>query len=276
MIRYNPAIHADPYADPYDDYPPYRDSYSYRDHHPRGNPSGGYRGHPPSHREPPTAAFWEPDDYRAPPHHSSRGDHHAREPPTHYREPPAPPHRAATPMDAPASAGSSGGAGPVGNITNSDDFASKDSRLFVGNLNTVALSKEDVYGIFGRLGRVSGISMHKGYAFVQFSSPGEARRAVALENGQSYAGQKLDLNIVSQPKRPQKPPGGHDGHKRMSLMEEGLAASGPPAKRPRPPPEMGNPSLQRGNLVTLANSDHPLSHPGAAGGGRRGTRSYRR
>ena len=83
------------------------------------------------------------------------------------------------------------GPGQVSNVTNSNDFISKDSRVFVGNLNTFALSKEDVDGIFRRYGIVTGISMHKGYAFVQFTHPGDARRAVAFEDGQVYAGQPL-------------------------------------------------------------------------------------
>ena len=83
------------------------------------------------------------------------------------------------------------GPGQVSNVTNSNDFISKDSRVFVGNLNTFALSKEDVDGIFRRYGIVTGISMHKGYAFVQFTHPGDARRAVGFEDGQVYAGQPL-------------------------------------------------------------------------------------
>ena len=82
-------------------------------------------------------------------------------------------------------------ASQVSSVTNSNDFASKDSRVFIGNLNTFVLTKEDVDGIFGRYGNVKGISMHKGYAFVQYAYPGEARRAVAFENGRVYAGQSV-------------------------------------------------------------------------------------
>jgi len=90
--------------------------------------------------------------------------------------------------------------GLVSSRTNSSDPLAKDSRLFVGNLNTIALSKEAVEAVFGRYGTVVGISMHKGYAFVQYSRPDEARIAGASEDGKPYAGQKLDINIVSQPK----------------------------------------------------------------------------
>ncbi|RUS77063.1 hypothetical protein EGW08_015175 [Elysia chlorotica] len=90
--------------------------------------------------------------------------------------------------------------GPVSSCTNSNDPASMDSRLFVGNLNTLALSKEAIEAIFSPYGFIMGISMHKGYAFVQFSHPDEARRAGASEDGKNYAGQAIDINIVSQPK----------------------------------------------------------------------------
>lgn len=81
--------------------------------------------------------------------------------------------------------------GKISNVTNSNDPSSKESRVFVGNLNTIVIKKEDVDAIFHRYGIVTGISMHKGYAFVQFNHPAEARRAVSFENGQVYAGQPL-------------------------------------------------------------------------------------
>lgn len=74
-------------------------------------------------------------------------------------------------------------------------------RIFVGNLNTIAMKKEDVEAIFRRYGMVSGISMHKGYAFVQYNTHEEAKRASTAENGKTYAGQTLDINIASEPKK---------------------------------------------------------------------------
>ena len=59
----------------------------------------------------------------------------------------------------------------ISNITNSNDPNSINSRVFVGNLNTFTLKKDDVERIFRRYGRVTGISMHKGYAFVQYTNP---------------------------------------------------------------------------------------------------------
>ncbi|KAL8589983.1 hypothetical protein ACOMHN_007009 [Nucella lapillus] len=203
------------------------------------------------------ADYWDLQEYAEPPSHRSHGRQ-----PAHFRER-AGPQAAVDP--------SSKSARPIGSRTNDDDFSAKDSRLFVGNLNTITLMKEDVNGIFGRLGNVTGISMHKGYAFVQFSNPGEARRALVLENGQVYAGQALDLNIVSQPKikgaqkRGPEPPALVTNHQRPPYEEP--SAAFPPTKRPRT--DVGNPSLQRGNLVTLASptSDHQTAQLGPSGGG---------
>ncbi|GAB6020459.1 hypothetical protein CHUAL_003150 [Chamberlinius hualienensis] len=103
----------------------------------------------------------------------------------------------------------------VGNQTNSNDPMAVNSRVFVGNLNTYQVSKEDVERLFKRYGRIGGISMHKGYAFVQFSNPYDARNAVSSEDGNVVCGQMLDVNMVAEPKLHQT------GRKRQNLTNTG-------------------------------------------------------
>ncbi|KAK6627442.1 hypothetical protein RUM44_009919 [Polyplax serrata] len=79
----------------------------------------------------------------------------------------------------------------VGNQTNSQDPQAVNSRVFVGNLNTFQCSKTDVERMFQRYGRIAGISMHKGYAFVQFTNPFDARSACLGEDGRTVLGQIL-------------------------------------------------------------------------------------
>uniref|UniRef100_T1JLH4 RRM domain-containing protein n=1 Tax=Strigamia maritima TaxID=126957 RepID=T1JLH4_STRMM len=79
----------------------------------------------------------------------------------------------------------------VGNQTNSNDPQAVNSRLFVGNLNTYQVTKDDVERMFKRYGRIAGISMHKGYAFVQFTNPYDARNAVQGEDSAVVCGQTL-------------------------------------------------------------------------------------
>ncbi|XP_044731878.1 uncharacterized protein LOC123294793 [Chrysoperla carnea] len=88
----------------------------------------------------------------------------------------------------------------VGNQTNSQDPQAVNSRVFVGNLNTFQCSKTDVERMFQRYGRLAGISMHKGYAFVQFTNPFDARNACVGEDGRTVLGQILDVNMVAEPK----------------------------------------------------------------------------
>merc|ERR1712142_440214 len=88
----------------------------------------------------------------------------------------------------------------VGNQTSSQDPQAVNSRVFVGNLNTFQVVKTDVEKIFQKHGGIAGISMHKGYAFVQFTSPFDARSACLGEDGKSLCGQVLDVNMVSEPK----------------------------------------------------------------------------
>jgi len=81
--------------------------------------------------------------------------------------------------------------GKISNVTNNTDPVSVRSRVFVGNLNTMLVGKEDVRAIFERYGNVIGVSTHRGYAFVQYSDETAARNAVAGEDQRIYAGQEI-------------------------------------------------------------------------------------
>uniref|UniRef100_A0A8B9H327 Heterogeneous nuclear ribonucleoprotein C n=1 Tax=Astyanax mexicanus TaxID=7994 RepID=A0A8B9H327_ASTMX len=86
------------------------------------------------------------------------------------------------------------------NVTNKTDPRSLNSRVFIGNLNTMLVTKADVEAIFSKYGKIVGCSVHKGYAFVQFANERNARSAVAGEDGRMIVGQVLDINLAGEPK----------------------------------------------------------------------------
>ncbi|KAL4674698.1 hypothetical protein H8959_018632 [Pygathrix nigripes] len=86
------------------------------------------------------------------------------------------------------------------NVTNKTDLRSMNSRVFIGNLNTLVVKKSDVEAIFSKYGKIVGCSVHKGFAFVQYVNERNARAAVAGEDGRMIAGQVLDINLAAEPK----------------------------------------------------------------------------
>ncbi|XP_075953899.1 heterogeneous nuclear ribonucleoproteins C1/C2 isoform X5 [Anarhichas minor] len=86
------------------------------------------------------------------------------------------------------------------NITNKNDQRSLNSRVFIGNLNTLLVTKADVEAIFSKYGKIVGCSVHKGFAFVQFANERNARTAVNGEDGRMIVGQVLDINLAGEPK----------------------------------------------------------------------------
>ncbi|KAJ8272569.1 hypothetical protein GJAV_G00090760 [Gymnothorax javanicus] len=86
------------------------------------------------------------------------------------------------------------------NVTNKTDPRSLNSRVFIGNLNTLLVTKADVEAIFSKYGKIVGCSVHKGFAFVQYANERNARAAVAGEDGRMIVGQVLDINLAGEPK----------------------------------------------------------------------------
>ncbi|KAF3857942.1 hypothetical protein F7725_011143 [Dissostichus mawsoni] len=83
------------------------------------------------------------------------------------------------------------------NVTNKTDQRSLNSRVFIGNLNTLLVTKADVESIFAKYGKIVGCSVHKGYAFVQFLNERTARSAVDGEDGRMS---RPNINLAGEPK----------------------------------------------------------------------------
>ena len=79
----------------------------------------------------------------------------------------------------------------IDNKTNSDEPHLKRARLFVGNIATDSVTRRDLAELFGQYGRVLGISVHGGFAFVQLDRERDANRAVVCEDGRNFKGSKI-------------------------------------------------------------------------------------
>lgn len=85
--------------------------------------------------------------------------------------------------------------------TNSKDPKMVASRIFVGNLPTsTGLKKEDVEIIFKKYGKIIGLLLMTGYAFVQFDNEESANRA-KQENGTVVRGSTIEVRVASEKKK---------------------------------------------------------------------------
>lgn len=65
------------------------------------------------------------------------------------------------------------------------------ARVFVGNLDTSSVTREQLHSIYAPFGEIMAISIHKGFAFVQYAYESEARNAVTFTDGSPLCGKKL-------------------------------------------------------------------------------------
>jgi RNA recognition motif-containing protein len=81
--------------------------------------------------------------------------------------------------------------GEVRYETNRMDPHSVRCRVFVGNLATEKMSRQELEEIFNKYGHISGCSLHANYGFVQFDVEKAADEAVAKEDGRMLHSKKV-------------------------------------------------------------------------------------
>ncbi|XP_074497202.1 nuclear receptor coactivator 5 isoform X3 [Sebastes fasciatus] len=84
----------------------------------------------------------------------------------------------------------------------SNDPRDLERRIFVGNLPTSDMSKKDLEELFSQYGKIIGVSMFRGFGFVQFERVEEAEAAKAAQKGRIYKGYKIDVNMAVERRQP--------------------------------------------------------------------------
>ena len=78
-----------------------------------------------------------------------------------------------------------------GRNTSSSDPKMMNSRVFVGNLPSDKVSRQDVEKLFQSYGKILGVSLHKSYGFIQFEDEDSAKEAVKGLHGTMLRGLTL-------------------------------------------------------------------------------------
>ena len=92
-----------------------------------------------------------------------------------------------------------------------------DSRLFVGNLSYQTM-ENDLQEYFSQAGIVSSVNLmldkftgkSRGFAFIEYSSPTEANKAVEMFHNKEFQGRQLTVN-VARPREDRPPMRGGGG-----------------------------------------------------------------
>lgn len=69
------------------------------------------------------------------------------------------------------------------------------ARLFVGNIEPNRTHRRDLIKLFSQHGEVLGVSVHKGYAFVQMDRERTANKAINYEDNRSFMGSKIRKSL---------------------------------------------------------------------------------
>lgn len=78
-----------------------------------------------------------------------------------------------------------------GRNTSSNDPKMLDSRVFIGNLPSEKVGRQDIEKLFAAYGTILGVSLHKSYGFVQFENEESAKKSVEAMHGHILQGSNL-------------------------------------------------------------------------------------
>ncbi|TNM89067.1 hypothetical protein fugu_005321 [Takifugu bimaculatus] len=124
----------------------------------------------------------------------------------------------------------------------SNDPRDLERRIFVGNLPTSDMEKKDLEDLFSPYGKITGVSMFRGFGFVQFERIEEAEAAKAAQKGRLYKGYKIDVNMAverrqakpqSQPSPPRRAPYSSYGDAKEPRPRSRSPAYGRDGREPR-------------------------------------------
>ncbi|XP_066289905.1 nuclear receptor coactivator 5-like isoform X7 [Branchiostoma lanceolatum] len=126
--------------------------------------------------------------------------------------------------------------------SDTNDPRSINARVFIGNLPTDRMTRQELEDQFSKYGRITACSLHKGFGFVQFSDEQDARESVKGEVGKVIKGFKVDIKMAAEGRRERRPPGGGErGPDRGGPDRGGPDRGGPD----RGGPERGGPDRDR-------------------------------
>lgn len=139
------------------------------------------------------------------------------------------------------------------------------ARVFVGNVPVTSIAKKEFEDIFGKYGKIIGLSLHdRGFAFVQYEKEEDALKAVENENGGLLKGSKLDVKMALDGRRggpkpgpPTRqspapsnsaPPGGYDRDRYQPPPGRPESTDRDRSRERYPPPPAGAPERERSPL----------------------------
>ena len=94
-----------------------------------------------------------------------------------------------------------------------------DARLFVGNLSYQTM-ENDLQEYFSQAGAVNSVNLmldkftgkSRGFAFIEYSNPADATKAVEMFHGEDFQGRQLTVNIA-RPREERAPREGGGGYR---------------------------------------------------------------